>query len=197
MITNMPIAFRRNRPNILESAVLSTRLYRAATGVTRDSAKSAMQRRAKRGDLVRLQRDAYSTLDALTATPLRVANALRKPSYISLFTALSEAGITTQNPREIQSVTTARSKDIAPEESPVRFSYRQVPTRILTGFELRGGVFIAEPEKAFLDLLYLYGRTFDVASIDLSRLRTTKLRRYAQLYPVRVRRDLATLLPRV
>ena len=184
-----------NTDRLLEESVVTTRLYRAARGVTRDSAKTALQRMAASGKLLRLQRDVYVAPEALVRAPLRVANALASPSYISLFTALAEEGMTTQNPREIQSIVYGRAKEIAPAQSSLRFSYMTVPTKAFTGFRLRDGVFLAEPEKAFLDLLYLRGRDFDWSSIETRKLRQTRLRRYVGLYPSRVARDLHILLP--
>lgn len=188
---------RSTRPRQLDESLVTGRLLQAGLSIGRPSTWVALHRLVASGKLIRLQRDAYVSPETLTARPLQVANALRSPSYISLFTALAEEGMTTQNPREIQSVVYGRAKEIAPAGSPLRFTYATVPKRAFTGFVLRDGVFVAEPEKALLDLLYLYGLAFDVASIDLAKLRLPKLRRYVRLFPARVQRDLTTLLPRV
>lgn len=81
------------------------------------------------------------------------------PSYISLHTALSFYGIIPEAVVEITSVTTQKT---CRYENPFgRFTYQTVRPRLFWGFEpkaMRDGkqYMMATPEKAIIDLLYLY-----------------------------------------
>jgi len=51
--------------------------------------------------------------------------------------------------------------------------YRQIKKDLFWGYEIKGGIYTAKPEKAFLDLVYLASK--GVASVDLDELDTKKL----------------------
>lgn len=81
------------------------------------------------------------------------------PSYISLHTALSFYGIIPEAVVEITSVTT--QKTCRYENAFGQFSYQTIKPRLFWGFEpktMRDGkqYMMATPEKAIIDLLYLY-----------------------------------------
>lgn len=81
------------------------------------------------------------------------------PSYISLHTALSFYGIIPEAVVEITSVTT--QKTCRYENTFGQFSYQTIRPRLFWGFEpktMREGklYMMATPEKAIIDLLYLY-----------------------------------------
>jgi predicted transcriptional regulator of viral defense system len=81
------------------------------------------------------------------------------PSYISLHTALSFYGIIPEAVVEITSVTT--QKTCRYENAFGQFSYQTIRPRLFWGFEpktMRDGkqYMLATPEKAIIDLLYLY-----------------------------------------
>lgn len=81
------------------------------------------------------------------------------PSYISLHTALSFYGIIPEAVVEITSVTT--QKTCRYENAFGRFCYQTIRPRLYWGFEpktMRDGkqYMMATPEKAIIDLLYLY-----------------------------------------
>lgn len=81
------------------------------------------------------------------------------PSYICLHTALSFYGIIPEAVVEITSVTT--QKTCRYENAFGQFSYQTIRPRLFWGFEpktMRDGkqYMMATPEKAIIDLLYLY-----------------------------------------
>jgi predicted transcriptional regulator of viral defense system len=87
------------------------------------------------------------------------ANRIYKPSYISLHTALSFYGMIPEAVSQITSVTslkTARFKNSFGD-----YSYKNIKDNLMFGYELKEmdenrRLMFATPEKALLDLLYLY-----------------------------------------
>lgn len=91
--------------------------------------------------------------------PFLVANRLRQGSYVSLQSALAHYGLIPETVPVVTSVTAARP---ACWDTPLgRFEYRHVKADLLYGYrslELGAGqrAFVATPEKALLDLIYLH-----------------------------------------
>ena len=88
-----------------------------------------------------------------------IAGKIYSPSYISLHTALSFYGIIPESVVEINSVTT--QKTYRCNNAFAQFSYQTIRPKLFWGFEpktLRDGkqYMMATPEKAIIDLLYLY-----------------------------------------
>jgi len=88
-----------------------------------------------------------------------IANRIYRPSYISLQTALSFYGIIPEAVTNVTSVTTLKTAEF--ENRFGTFSYKTIQPRFFFGYTekpfLKGMAFLlAEPEKAILDLLYLY-----------------------------------------
>ncbi len=79
------------------------------------------------------------------------------PSYVSLYTALSEYGIIAEIPQVIYGVTADRPHRY--QTSLGSYQLHHLPSHLFWGYEMRrfgeGNAPIAEPEKAFLDLAYL------------------------------------------
>jgi hypothetical protein len=168
--------------------------------IKRESAAVLCARYVKKGLLKRLKRDLYvrtETLAHLRITDLyRIANLLQVPSYVSLMTALSHYGVSSQVQRGfVESVSIKRTK--AFDRGGIVFRYLKVSTALYGGFVKDQGVFfIASPEKALLDSIYLasMGRyTLDVASLDLSKLDRKKLVRLAANHPSKTQKFLERL----
>jgi len=161
-----------------------------ALGITLQSAKVSANRYVRQGLLIRLKRNIYVLkdkwirLDREQVFPL--ANIIQVPSYISLMTALDYYEITTQVQRDfIESVAVKRTKEV--EIGQRFFNYTKINTDLYSGFSRTRGFFIATPEKAFLDALYLMslGRyRFDIPSIDFSKLNLKKIEYLARLFPL-------------
>ena len=97
-----------------------------------------------------------------------IANLIQTPSYVSLTSALSYRGVTTQQQQNfIDSIALKRTKTVNVDS--LAFTYTRVRHSLYGGFERRDDFFIATPEKALVDAVYLasMGRyTLDIHAID-------------------------------
>lgn len=107
----------------------------------------------------RLTRDLY----CITSEPpsaLSIANAVIRPSYISLDTALSYYKMIPETVYSVTSITTRHSKSIIINN--VEYKYHQLAKRLYFGIrpikEGKSYIFIAEKEKALLDYMYFVAR---------------------------------------
>jgi len=167
--------------------------------IKKESAAVLCARYVKKGLLTRLKRDLYArteTIAHLSITDMyRIANLLQVPSYVSLMTALSHYGVSTQVQRGfVESVSVKRTK--AFDRGGISFRYVKVSPALYGSFVKEQGAFIASPEKALIDSIYLasMGRyTLDVASLDLSKLDRKKLVRLAANHPSKTQKFLERL----
>ncbi len=120
-----------------------------------------LDRWVKSGRLLQLRRGVYAVAPPYQAEaphPFLVANLLRKPSYVSLQSALSHYGMIPEFVPVTTSVTTGRPEEL---DTPLgRFAFRHLKTTAFFGFtqtEISRGqpVFLGSPEKALLDLFHL------------------------------------------
>jgi predicted transcriptional regulator of viral defense system len=163
-------------------------------GLTLGSAEVLCTRYVKKGLLTRLKRGLYArseTLGNLDQMNLfRIANILQVPSYISLTTALAHYGICPPNQRGFyESISIKRTR--AFKAGALSFYYTKIQPDLYRDFIHRDGVFIALPEKAILDCLYLasMGRyAMDGSSIDFAKVNERVLSDLSALYPPRARR---------
>ncbi len=163
-------------------------------GIRRASAAVLCSRYVKKGLLVRLKRGLYTRTEQLANFGrqdfFRIANFLQVPSYISLMTALSYHGLTTQVQRGFfESISVKRTRRF--EVDQFTFHYVKIRSDLYKGFERVEDVFIALPEKALLDSFYLasIGRYFfDMSSLDLTKVSGEVLESLSLPFPPRVRR---------
>jgi len=113
------------------------------------------------GRLIQLRRGLYALAPPFARSSpsvLAIASRIRKPSYVSLQSALSYHGATPESTPVITSVTTGRPGRF---ETPLGdFLYRHMGPRLFWGYrEVEVGegerTYVAHPEKALLDLFYL------------------------------------------
>jgi len=78
---------------------------------------------------------------------------IRHPSYLSMEYALSRQGILSQRVFTYTSVTTKLPYTYRREN--LHLEYHQIKRSLFWGYESEGGVLVAEPEKALLDLIYI------------------------------------------
>lgn len=115
----------------------------------------------RKGLLIRLRRG-YYTFPEYTHKPdfaLYFANHIYRPSYISLHTALSFYGMIPESVVQITSVTTLKTASFSNDVG--EYHYRSIHRRLMFGYRrttMTDGraLQLATPEKALLDLLYLY-----------------------------------------
>ncbi|RJP65229.1 MAG: hypothetical protein C4539_13480 [Ignavibacteriales bacterium] len=148
--------------------------------ITQESARITAVRYTKKKLLIRLKRDLYilpSRFDKLKEEEIfHVANILQTPSYISLTTALSYYNITTQQQRNyIESIGLKRTRTF--EINQLNFSFSLIKKSLYTGFGLNDNYFIATPEKALADSIYLsslkkYNCDFNAINFSKIKLKT-------------------------
>jgi len=155
-------------------------------GQKRPALYVTLNRLVKYGVLVRLRRGVYQV--ALRAPDLaRIANQLVYPSYLSFESALSRYGILSQVPYALTFATPHRSRRLTLGDTVVEF--HQLKRELFFGYTLEGGLYVAEPEKALLDQLYMVTRglaSLALDELDLSPLDPERLRAYAALFPAEV-----------
>jgi predicted transcriptional regulator of viral defense system len=113
------------------------------------------------GRLIKIHKGLYTLSEPYRKIKLErftIANSLKSHSYVSLQAALSFYGLIPEYVPAATSITTARPQII---NTPLgRFEYRHVAKKLFWGYQLhelsdRQQAFIAAPEKALLDLVYL------------------------------------------
>lgn len=165
------------------------------TNLSRASLKVALSRLTKRGVLTRIKRGVYQ----LTLSPvdvLKAANQLYYPSYLSFESALSRYGILSQIPYTQTFATTRRGKKVILWGTEVEF--RQLKKELFFGYKMEDGIYIAEPEKALLDQLYMVSRgkgRLDVEELDLKEIDVKLLKEYSERFPSYVKKRLKGVRP--
>jgi len=162
-------------------------------GIGLDSAKTAASRYVRHGILVRVRRNLYVLREVWNAADredkLRLANLGQSPSYVSLMTALDYYDLTTQMQRDVfESVAVKRTKELRVNGSVFRYS--RIDETLYFGFIRHNGFFIALPEKALIDAVYLmsYGRyALDIAALDAGKLDRERIQRLSRAFPSRTR----------
>lgn len=116
----------------------------------------------KSGKLIQLRRGLYTLPEPYRKTdphPFTIANQLVTPSYISLQSALAYYNLIPEDAPNITSVTSRKRTGVV--STPLgNFTYHSIKPAMFTGFHLQEvshsqNVFLARPEKALLDLIYL------------------------------------------
>jgi predicted transcriptional regulator of viral defense system len=163
-----------------------------AGDVAPSNTRRQLSRWTKAGRLYQLRRGLYALappFQKVKPHPFLIANRMVRASYISLQAALAYYGLIPEYVPVVTSVTTARP---GRWETPLGvYEFRHIKTSLLFGYqltELDGGqkAFVATPEKALLDLVYLqpggdspaYLRELRLQNLD--RLDVKELRRQAE-----------------
>lgn len=172
--------------NNADKLLLNTNDIAKLLSISKESAKVTAARYAKKGVLIRVKKDLYVTKTKFTLLKeeelFQIANLIQTPSYISLTTALSYYEITTQQQRDfMESIALKRSKDVVVNN--VEFTFTKIKKELYKGFELKGSFFIAIPEKALADAIYLtslkrYNCDFD--AIDFNQINKNSVAAYLE-----------------
>jgi len=163
-------------------------------GISAGSAKVTASRYVRQGLLVRVRKNLYVVREVWNAadrvTKFTLANLVQSPSYISLMTALDFYGITTQMQRDFfESVAMKRTKELHVDGSVFRYS--KITGSLYFGFQKEKQFFIATPEKALLDALYLmsYGRyALDIAALDIEKFDPNEIKHLVIEFPLKTRK---------
>ncbi len=138
----------------------SSLLFAGDVSVT--SVRRQLSRWVSKGKIIQLKRGLYAVARPYRAKephPFLIANMLKKASYISLQSALEYYGMIPEYVPTVTSITTGRPGVI--ESMLGRFQYKHIKKDLFWGYNKTEvikdtNIFIAEPEKALLDLIYLY-----------------------------------------
>lgn len=162
----------------------------ALFGTTRASARTKASRLVERGILDRISQNLYVVVNRRYSL-FALANALHQPSVVSLESALNYWGVIVQVPQVIFSIALS-SYEVERDET--RFVYRKIkPSLFRFGQMQSEDFYITEPEKAFLDSLYMRGKGLVELlpeDVDTGKLKKEMLDFYVEQYPNRVRIDL-------
>lgn len=140
--------------------VFSSSLLRTGSVNPVDIGKQ-LSRWVKSGKLIQIRRGLYALSERYSKTqphPFYVANRIQRASYVSLQSALEYYGLIPEHVPAVTSVTTGRPQTF---EIPLgAFIFRHIKKEFFFAYRLTDvgnnqSAFIASPEKALLDLLYL------------------------------------------
>jgi predicted transcriptional regulator of viral defense system len=161
--------------------------------------RNALRRYESQGLVERIAPKIYINHFNQQFSPRDLANVLRRRSYISLESALVDRGITSQNPSSLLCVTPDYPQTF--ESKSVTIVYRRISADLYWGYEEKSTrynkYFIAEPEKALLDWIYLNrqeGLPTALDELHLEFLSLPKLREYALRFPGTVNQVVKDLL---
>lgn len=140
-----------------------------------DFDRNNLYRWTQKGLLLRLGAGYYAFPEYLhrAGYAYYIAGRIYRPSYISLHSALSFYGMIPEAVVQITSISSRKTSGFS--NAFGEFSYRNVKEELMFGYEPRaladGRTFLlATPEKALLDLLYLYPFYDDAAALEALRL---------------------------
>ena len=126
-----------------------------------DFDRNNLTRWVKKGWLIRLRQGLYTFPEYKEKSRYvyYFANRMYSPSYISLHTALSFYGLIPEAVLDMTSVTSLKTAVFKNEFG--NFVYKSVKEDLFFGYDLKKSsadieIKLAKPEKAILDLLYLY-----------------------------------------
>lgn len=173
----------------LNKRYLTGREIARVLGITSQSRRVTLCRLAARKVLRRLRRDLYEVI-LKPSDAAEAANVIYRPSYISFVYCLGKLGILNQIAYEIEFATPRKTKRMEIRGRPVIF--RKIDKKLFFGYLLKDNVFIAQPEKALLDTLYikLKGLTgLNEAELNLGGLSKEKFLEMSRKFPPNVQKE--------
>ena len=155
------------------------------SGASETSARFLLTRAVKRQDCLKLRRGLYALPERLPSE-MEVANALYRPSYISFKFALSYYELI---PESVYTITSATPRTTAAFDVLGRhYAYHRLKRVAFSGYSptpINGQtIWIAEPEKALVDSMYLAVLEHQdlPERLRLQKLSKTKIRAYTKLF---------------
>lgn len=122
---------------------------------------NSITRWVKKNLLIKLRNGYYTFPEYLTepASPFYIANRIYRPSYVSLHSALAFYGFIPEAVVQVTSVTPLKTVEFNNRFGT--FSYKSIKQAFMFGYDQKPfiksmTILVAQPEKALLDLLYLY-----------------------------------------
>jgi len=167
----------------LEKPFYTTSELERITGSGKNVLTVTLGRFCKKNLLIRITKGVFALPENMDKLP-EIANQLYIPSYLSFESALSRFGILSQSPYTLTFATINRSKKIILADNEVE--YRQIKPEFFAGFSKEGALFVASPEKALLDQLYLVTKgkaSITLEELDLSEISKRNLAKLAKNFP--------------
>ncbi len=161
--------------------------------------RSQLSRWAKSGKLVELRKGYYLLPKKLKQFPplFYIANMIYIPSYISIQSALSFYNLIPEAVYSITSITTRTTYEI--KNKVGNFIYRKIKNNLFFDYIMitinNYPVFIAKPEKALLDMIYI--DHIDVKSLRLQNidlLNKDLIKKSLKKYPEWVKKKIEVIL---
>ncbi len=144
--------------NNTDKIILNIEEISKLLSINKESAKVTANRYVQGKQLIRLKRNFYITPGKFEKLKeedyFKLANMLQVPSYISLTTALSYYNVSTQQMQDIiESIALKRTTIF--KVKILEFKFFLIKKDLYTDFTLEKQFFIASPEKALADIVYL------------------------------------------
>jgi len=157
------------------------------TGLSRNSLYVALKRWETAEIIERVSQGIYIPMGGNVSLE-NVAAQLYIPNYLSFESALTKYGILNLIPYTLTFATTRKTKKYTLQKQKIEF--RQISPELFFGFEMKNGMYIASPEKAFLDQVYFAARgkaTLDFDEVDIKKLSIKSLKELSRKFPGYVR----------
>lgn len=126
----------------------------------------------------------FYTFNIVDLDYLRLANEFDRNSYISFEYALYYYNLINQVPSVITSAAQKRTKTV--RTTNWVFEYTQLKKDLFWGYELKNKIYIASPEKALADLIYLIAkgkRIVELDSLEIEKINLKKLQNTFKKFP--------------
>lgn len=136
----------------------------------------------------------YYTFNLAQVDYLQLASNLIRPSYVSFEYALHYYGLINQVSQSITLASQGRHKFVA--MGNCIFEYTHLKTELFFGYTLAKGFYLAEAEKAWLDLVYLISRgkrLVDLDSLNKKKFNQRKIKEYLTKFPAYVKYKVAEI----
>ncbi|OGJ42098.1 hypothetical protein A3J23_04020 [Candidatus Peregrinibacteria bacterium RIFCSPLOWO2_02_FULL_48_14] len=181
--------------------IFSPKDIQKVLNTTLASAKVLCSRYTKQGRFLKLRRNVYIFKDLFVHMDqeqlFTLGGLFQDKTYISFATALAYHGFLKPVPHFIENATAKRS--LEKQIGYLTWRYHHLPEKAFSSSPEEVVESIASPEKAFLDILYLFslGRYYiNLKRINLEALNFNKLSHLCTFYPVRTQKLLGKLYGR-
>jgi predicted transcriptional regulator of viral defense system len=164
------------------------------TSLPRESLYVALKRWEGGGIIERVTQGVYVPMGSNISLE-NVAAQLYIPNYLSFESALAKYGVLNLIPYTLTFATTRKTRKYTLRKQEIEF--RQVSAELFFGFEMKNGIYIALPEKAFLDEVYFVARgkaTLDFDEVDIKKLSSKTLKDYSKRFPAYVQRTIEKMV---
>jgi predicted transcriptional regulator of viral defense system len=181
------------------SAVIQVDDYARRYSLSRRAVNAALRRQETKGLVERVSNKIYINKLARDFTPRDLLSTLRPDSYVSLDSALSDFGVTTQVPYALTCVSSKYVRNI--KTKTIQITFRRLKKDLYWGFttkKTRYGTYnLAEPEKALLDWIYfksVEGLPIEMDEFRIDGLDRNRLLEGAKKFSVPVRNRILPFL---